>query len=189
MGMIEKVRACMLCAEHLPHSPRPVFTVHPKAKILIIGQAPGRKVHESGIPWNDASGQRLRTWLGVDEVSFYNPELFALLPMGFCYPGSGRSGDLPPRPECAPQWHKVLITMMPEIRLTLLFGQYAQSRYLGESRKSTLTETVRNWQAYIPNYLPLPHPSPRNQIWERKNPWFEAEILPYLKTAVIGAIN
>lgn len=184
MQIVEQAKSCTICAEHLPHGPRPVFTVHPKAKILIIGQAPGRKVHETGIPWDDASGKRLRNWLGVDDATFYNPEVFALLPMGFCFPGSGKSGDLPPRPECAPQWHANLIRLMPRIRLTLLFGQYAQARYLGEARKENLTETVRNWRVYAPDYLPLPHPSPRNQIWERKNPWFGAEVLPYLKEMV-----
>lgn len=184
MSLIQQARSCTLCAAHLPHGPRPVFTVHPKAKILIIGQAPGRKVHQTGIPWDDASGKRLRHWLGVDDAAFYNPEIFALLPMGFCYPGAGKSGDLPPRPECAPQWHQPLLNLMPDIRLTLLFGQYAQAHYLGEARKKNLTETVRNWESYVPAYLPLPHPSPRNQIWERKNPWFESEVLPYLREAV-----
>ena len=162
--LIRDARSCTLCTPHLPHGTRPVFTVHPAAKILIIGQAPGRKVHETGIPWDDASGKRLRQWLGVDDAVFYNPEVFALLPMGFCYPGTGKSGDLPPRPECAPKWHEPLLALMPDIRLTLLFGQYAQERYLGERRKATLTETVQNWKNYVPDFLPLPHPSPRNQI-------------------------
>ncbi len=188
MKLIKEAKKCDMCAAHLPHGTRPVFTVHPKAKILIIGQAPGRKVHETGIPWDDASGKRLRKWLGVDDATFYNPALFSLLPMGFCYPGTGKSGDLPPRPECAPQWHEVLINLMPEIKLTLLFGQYAQKRYLGEGRKKTLTETVRNWKEFAPQYLPLPHPSPRNQIWERRNPWFGEEVLPYLKEKVAAVI-
>lgn len=187
--MIQQAQSCILCAEFLPQGPRPVFTVHPKAKILIIGQAPGRKVHETGIPWDDASGKRLRNWLGVDDPTFYDAEVFALLPMGFCFPGTGKSGDLPPRPECAPKWHEVLLRLMPDIRLTLLFGQYAQERYLGAARKKMLTETVLNWQQYVPEYLPLPHPSPRNQIWERKNPWFGAEVLPYLKRAVEEALG
>ena len=184
--LIRDARSCTLCTPHLPHGTRPVFTVHPAAKILIIGQAPGRKVHETGIPWDDASGKRLRQWLGVDDAVFYNPEVFALLPMGFCYPGKGKSGDLPPRPECAPKWHEPLLALMPDIRLTLLFGQYAQERYLGERRKATLTETVQNWKNYVPDFLPLPHPSPRNQIWEKKNPWFGEEVLPYLKEVVMG---
>lgn len=182
--IIQQARDCTICAAHLPHGVRPVFAVHPKARVLIIGQAPGRKVHETGIPWDDASGKRLRDWLGVDTQTFYNPEIFALLPMGFCFPGSGKTGDLPPRPECAPQWHRVFLNMMPDIQLTLLFGQYAQERYLGERRKANLTGTVRNWRAYVPEYLPLPHPSPRNQIWEKKNPWFGAEVLPFLKECV-----
>ncbi len=188
MNPIEEARNCNICAQYLPHGTNPVFTVHPAAKILIIGQAPGRKVHESGIPWDDASGKRLRHWLGVDEATFYNPADFSILPMGFCYPGTGKSGDLPPRPECAPQWHEVLIKMMPGIRLTLLFGQYAQARYLGEHRRKNLTETVRNWQEFVPDYLPLPHPSPRNQIWERRNPWFAVEVLPYLRRVVEEAL-
>lgn len=157
-------------------------------KILIIGQAPGRKVHETGIPWDDPSGKRLRQWLGVDDETFYNPEIFGILPMGFCYPGTGKSGDLPPRPECAPKWHEPLLKMMPEVKLTLLFGQYAQERYLGKKRQKNLTETVRNWKDYLPDYLPLPHPSPRNQIWVRKNPWFEEEVLPFLKETVRNSI-
>ena len=184
MEIIEQAKQCKICAAYLPHGCRPVFTVHPRAKIVIIGQAPGRKVHESGVPWDDASGQRLRNWLGVDESTFYNPEIFSILPMGFCYPGTGKSGDLPPRPECAPQWHRALLEGMPAIQLTLLFGQYAQKRYLGKDRRKNLTETVRNWESYTPPYLPLPHPSPRNRIWERKNPWFAEEVLPFLKTKV-----
>lgn len=186
---IQKAKDCTICAAHLPHGCRPVFTVHPKAKINIIGQAPGRKVHESGIPWDDASGKRLRNWLGVDKATFYDPEIFAILPMGFCFPGTGKSGDLPPRPECAPQWHDLFLEMMPEIKLTILFGQYAQKRYLGKNRKKNLTETVRNWGEYTPGFLPLPHPSPRNQIWERKNPWFVEEVVPYLKNMVADAIK
>ena len=189
MKLIEDAQKCNICAAYLPHGCRPVFTVHPKAKILIIGQAPGRKVHETGIPWDDASGKRLRDWLGVDDTIFYDPEIFSLLPMGFCYPGTGKSGDLPPRPECAPKWHDVFINTMPGIKLTLLFGQYAQGRYLGDKMKRNLTETVRNWQEYAPQYLPLPHPSPRNQIWERRNPWFGEEVLPYLKEKITEVIS
>jgi uracil-DNA glycosylase len=184
MEIIQQAKNCTICAPYLPNGCRPVFTVHPAAKILIIGQAPGRKVHETGIPWNDASGKRLRQWLGVDDALFYNPEIFAMMPMGFCYPGTGKSGDLPPRPECAPQWHNALLQVMPHIQLTLLFGQYAQERYLGSERKTNLTETVKHWQLYLPNYLPLPHPSPRNQIWERKNGWFHEEVLPWMRERV-----
>ena len=164
--LIQSARNCTICAAQLPHAPRPVFVVHPAARILIIGQAPGRKVHESGIPWDDASGKRL----------------------GFCFPGTGKSGDLPPRPECAPQWHEPLLRLMPNIELTLLFGQYAMQHYLGDRRRKNLTETVRNWQDYQDNFLPLPHPSPRNQLWVRKNPWFEAEVLPYLQQRVAALL-
>lgn len=182
--LIASARSCTICAPYLPHGTRPVFNIHPRSRIVIIGQAPGRKVHETGIPWDDPSGKRLRSWMGVDDHTFYNPENFAILPMGFCYPGKGRSGDLPPRPECAPQWHEPLLRMMPEVQLTLLFGQYALERYLGDKRQKNLTETVRNWKAYHPDFLPLPHPSPRNQIWERKNPWYGEEVLPYLRKRV-----
>ncbi len=187
--IVLEAQKCTICAPHLPHGTRPVFSIHPKTKILIIGQAPGRKVHESGIPWDDASGKRLRQWLNVDDATFYNPEIFGILPMGFCFPGTGKSGDLPPRPECAPKWHETFLRLMPQVQLTLLFGQYAQARYLGDSRKKNLTETVKNWKAYLPKYLPLPHPSPRNQIWMRKNEWFEAEVLPFLKAKVEEVIK
>lgn len=187
--LIDSAKSCTICAPHLPHGPRPVFNIHPRSRIVIIGQAPGRKVHETGIPWDDPSGKRLRNWLGVDDSTFYNPEYFAILPMGFCYPGKGRSGDLPPRPECAPKWHEPLLRMMPEAQLTLLFGQYALERYLGDKRQKNLTETVRNWKAYHPDFLPMPHPSPRNQIWERRNPWFGEEVLQYLRKRVEGILG
>ena len=182
--IIEQARSCTICEPHLKDGVRPVFTVHPAARINIIGQAPGRKVHESGIAWNDASGKRLREWLGVDDATFYNPEIFAIMPMGFCFPGTGKSGDLPPRKECAPQWHQPLLNLMPNIELTLLFGQYAQAKYLGKKRYKTLTETVKNWHEYLPEFIPLPHPSPRNQIWLRKNEWFETDVLPFMRERV-----
>lgn len=188
-NIIEQARNCTICEPFLKDGVRPVFTIHPAARINIIGQAPGRKVHESGIPWNDASGKRLREWLGVDEAAFYRPELFAILPMGFCFPGTGKSGDLPPRKECAPQWHQPLLRLMPNIELTLLFGQYAQAEYLGKQRYRTLTETVQNWKNYLPDYLPLPHPSPRNQFWLRKNPWFEEEIVPFLQQKIADILK
>lgn len=150
--------------------------------MVIIGQAPGRKVHESGIPWKDASGDRLREWLGVDSETFYDPRRIALLPMGFCFPGTGKSGDLAPRPECAPLWHKPLLAAMPEVRLTLLVGRFAQNRYLGERARPTLTETVRTFETFLKDgLLPLPHPSPRNRLWLQRNPWFEEEVLPQLR--------
>ena len=188
-SIITAAENCTICAPHLKDGVRPVFVVHPKAKIVIIGQAPGRKVHESGVPWNDASGKRLRKWLGVTDEQFYNPELFAIIPMGFCFPGTGKSGDLPPRPECAPKWHEPMLNMMPNIKVSLLFGMYAQKYYLGKRRKRTLTETVRNWEEYAPKYLPMPHPSPRNGIWLRKNEWFEANVVPFLQEAVQNAIS
>lgn len=182
--LITKAKDCSICAKFLSHGTRPVFSIHPKSKILIIGQAPGRKVHETGIPWDDPSGKNLRKWLGVDDETFYNPEVFGILPMGFCYPGKGKSGDLPPRPECAPKWHDSLLSIMPNVELTLLFGQYAIGRYLGNSRKKNLTETVRNWEEYLPQYLPLPHPSPRNRFWMAKNEWFEQQVIPFLQRTV-----
>lgn len=151
---------------------------------MIIGQAPGTRVQETGIPWNDPSGVELRRWLNVSDEQFYNPELFAIVPMGFCYPGKGKSGDLPPRPECAPQWHDEIWKETPNIQLTLLIGKYAQAYYLKEKSANTITENVKNWQQFLPEYLPLVHPSPRNRIWQKKNPWFEKEILPILQDQV-----
>ena len=187
--IIQAAQNCTICEPFLKDGVRPVFTVHPHARINIIGQAPGRKVHESGIPWADASGKRLRQWLGVDDEIFYSPEYFAIMPMGFCFPGTGKSGDLPPRPECAPQWHTQIFDHLEEVRLTLLIGLYAQNYYLGERKKSTLTETVRNFEAYLPEFLPLVHPSPRNGIWMRKNPWFEEEVVPQLQTVVSEVVS
>jgi uracil-DNA glycosylase len=154
------------------------------AEIMIVGQAPGTRVHATGIPWNDPSGDRLRSWMGVDKETFYNPARFAILPMGFCYPGKGKSGDLPPRPECAKAWREKLHAELPNIRFTLLIGQYAQAYYLGNKRKKTLTETVKHWQDYLPEFLPLPHPSPRNYYWLKKNSWFEEEVVPALQQTI-----
>lgn len=182
--LLKEVKSCVLCQAHLPYAPRPVFSVHPKAKIVIIGQAPGQKVQASGVPWMDQSGKELRRWLGVTEAQFYDPEIFALMPMGFCYPGTGTSGDLPPRPECAPTWHPKLLKCMKSVRVTLLIGQYAQKYYLRESQKENLTETVKAFRAYLPTYLPLVHPSPRNKIWQKRNPWFEKTLVPALRSQV-----
>lgn len=182
--LLTDVRSCQVCLNHLPHGCRPIVQCSEKSRILIIGQAPGARVHASGIPWDDVSGENLRNWLGVSKAQFYDPAFFALMPMGFCYPGSGKSGDLPPRPECAPLWHERILEKMPDIRLTLLIGQYAQSRYLGSLTRANLTETVRCWQDFLPQYLPLPHPSPRNRIWLKKNEWFEQEVVPSLRQAV-----
>lgn len=182
--LLQEIKGCSVCKEFLPLGPRPVVAASETSKILIIGQAPGSKVHETGIPWDDPSGDRLREWMGIDKNTFYDKSLIALLPMGFCYPGRGKSGDLPPRSECAPLWHKSLLGLMPDIQLTLLFGAYAQSYYLKDRKKKTLTDTVRNHEEYLPDYLPMPHPSPRNNIWLKKNPWFETKLLPILKSQV-----
>ncbi len=154
------------------------------SRVLIIGQAPGRKVHESGIPWNDASGRNLRAWLGISEKEFYDESKFALLPMGFCYPGSGKSGDLPPRPECAPLWHSQVLNELRDVKITLLIGQYAQKYYLREAAKENLTLTVKSYSEYLPEFLPLPHPSPRNRIWLRKNQWFEKKLIPVIQKRI-----
>ena len=186
---IDQILACNICAEHLPLGPRPVFRVHPASKIVIIAQAPGRMVHLSGIPWNDQSGDRLRDWLGVDKDTFYEASNFAILPMGFCYPGKGKSGDLPPRKECAPQWHETLLNMMPNLKLKLVIGQYAQKAYLSNTRKRNLTETVRTFEEYLPDSFPLPHPSPINIRWRKKNPWFESAIVPILQAHIKEALK
>ena len=187
-SILREVRNCKLCEAHLPLGANPVLSVNSQSKILIIGQAPGTKVHATGIPWNDPSGNELRRWLDVDTTTFYDPEIFGIMPMGFCYPGRGRGGDLPPRKECAPTWHSMLSSQMPNLKLTLLIGAFAQSYYLGERRKNNLTETVKNFKEYLPNYFPLVHPSPRNRLWMRKNPWFKTEVLPELRDRVLAII-
>lgn len=187
--LVAEIKNCTICAAHLPLGPRPVFSFAKDSKIAIIGQAPGTKVHESGIPWDDASGKQLRTWLDVTEEAFYNPSNFAIIPMGFCYPGKGKSGDLPPRPECAPQWHKTMFQQMDSVELFILIGSYAQAYYLNDRTEKNLTETVRNFEAYLPTYFPLPHPSPRNSFWLRKNPWFEKDILPQLRNQVQNILS
>jgi uracil-DNA glycosylase len=182
--LLREVRACTLCAAHLPHGPRPVVQMSAGARILVAGQAPGRKVHASGVPFDDASGERLRQWMGLDTAAFYDPKTVALLPMGFCYPGTGRSGDLPPRPECAPQWRTRLLRALPRIELTLVIGQYAMAWHLPSQRTLSLTDTVRRWRDHWPALLPMPHPSPRNNLWLKANPWFEAEVVPALQARV-----
>jgi uracil-DNA glycosylase len=182
--LLADVRACTLCAESLPLGPRPIVQVHPQARILIAGQAPGSKVHQSGVPFDDASGNRLREWMGIDKTIFYDASKVAILPMGFCYPGTGTSGDLPPRPECAAAWRTKLLAQMPNIQLTLVIGQYAQAWHLKDAKQDSLTDIVKAWRDYWPNVLPLPHPSPRNNIWLKRNGWFEGDVLPALRGRV-----
>lgn len=186
--LLEDVRGCRLCEKNLPRGPRPTLAAATTARLLIVGQAPGTKVHETGVPWNDLSGDRLRNWLQMDRDTFYDPSRVAIIPMGFCYPGRGRSGDLPPRPECAPRWHGPLLEELPELKLTLLVGQYAQRYYLPD-RGATLGDTVQRWHDWLPRFFPLPHPSPRNQLWLRKRPWFEEEVVPALRQEVRRALN
>ncbi len=189
-SLLKEIRDCCLCEEHLPLGPRPVVQAHLQAVVLIVGQAPGRRVHETGIPFNDPSGVRLREWMGIDASVFYDAKKIALLPMGFCYPGTGKSGDLPPRPECADAWCEKLLGALPNIRLTLAIGQYAQKYHLAPGQKKNLTETVKAWEDYLGEGLvPLPHPSPRNNLWLRKNPWFEVEVLPALKLKVRALLS
>lgn len=183
-ALLAEIRACRLCAEHLPLGPRPILRASATARLLVVGQAPGTRVHATGIPWNDPSGDRLRQWLDLDRERFYDEARVAIVPMAFCYPGKGASGDLPPRPECRQTWHPRLIPRLPHIELTLAIGRYAQAYFLGERRRRTLTETVRAWREYAPAVLPLPHPSPRNVGWFKANPWFEAELVPALRERV-----
>ena len=187
-AILPEIRGCTVCATHLPHPPRPVVQIDASAKIIIIGQAPGSKVHESGVPWQDQSGERLREWTGLSEKTFYQPARIALMPMGFCYPGAKDGADLPPRPECAPLWHTRLLPLLPKVRLTLLVGIHAQGYYLRDAAKSTMTETVRGFKAHGPALFPLPHPSWRSTGWMRRNPWFEADVLPVLRKRVRAAL-
>ena len=182
--LLREIKSCDVCAAHLELGPNPVVTASPRSRIIIIGQAPGTRVHKTGIPWNDPSGDLLREWLKMDREMFYDPEHIALIPMGFCYPGKGKSGDLPPRPECAPLWHEKLFAKMKAVELILLIGQYSQKEYLAAGKQKNLTETVRNYKDYLPRFFPLPHPSPRNRLWLRKNPWFDATVIPALRRRV-----
>lgn len=186
-SLLAEVRACTLCAAHLPLGPRPVLQLHPSARILIAGQAPGRKVHESGVPFDDASGDRLRAWLGVSRDTFYDARQIAILPMGFCFPGTGKSGDLPPRPECALAWRAQLLSHLNHLELTVVIGQYALDHHLpgtGGAVGGSVTQTVQGWRSHGPQTMPLPHPSPRNNIWLKRNPWFEVDLLPVLRARV-----
>jgi uracil-DNA glycosylase len=183
--LLQEIRQCRQCAAELPLGPRPVLRAGATARLMIVGQAPGTRVHETGIPWNDPSGERLRDWLQVDKEIFYDENRIAIVPMGFCYPGVDRNGgDKPPRPECAPHWHPLIAPYLPNVALTLLVGSYAQKYYLGKDRGKSMTETVRLWRNYQPQFLPLPHPSWRNTAWLKKNPWFADEVLPALRRRV-----
>jgi uracil-DNA glycosylase len=188
VSLLTQVRACTLCAAYLPLGPRPVVQLHPSARLLIAGQAPGRKVHETGVPFDDASGERLRAWLGISREVFYDERQVAILPMGFCYPGTGKSGDLPPRPECAPAWRAPLLAGLQRLQLTLVIGQYAQAYHL-PNVEATLTDAVLAWRDHWPGVVPLPHPSPRNNLWLKRNPWFEVELLPVLRERVAQLLD
>ena len=181
--MLAQVRACRICEPRLPHGVRPVVQLAPEARVLIAGQAPGRRVHESGVPFDDPSGDRLREWMGVDRDTFYDGRQVAILPMGFCYPGTGTSGDLPPRPECAPAWREQLLEQLPNVGLTLVLGQYAQGYHLGGPKQS-VTGAVQEWSRFWPDQVPLPHPSPRNQGWFKRNPWFITDVLPKVRKRI-----
>lgn len=179
-----EIRACRICEPYLPLGPRPVFIARPEARLLIAAQAPGRRVHETGLPFNDPSGDRLRDWLGVDRETFYYHPAIAIVPMGFCYPGTGKGGDLPPRPECAVAWRKPLLAAMPRIETTVVIGRYALDWHLGLGRGQRVTDIVAAWREFAPAHFPLPHPSPRNNRWLTSNPWFEREVVPALRERV-----
>ncbi len=187
--LLAEIRHCTVCGQYLPYGPRPVVQLNPQAKILIASQAPGRKVHETGIPFNDASGGRLREWLGIDREIFYNKEKVAILPMGFCYPGKSRSGDLPPRPECEKIWHAKILDQLRNIQLKLVIGRYALAYHIPQFQSSTLTEAVQSWHSLWPEIVPLPHPSPRNTFWLKRNPWFEEDVLPALRQRVAEILS
>lgn len=182
--LLSLISKCSECAAQLELGPRPIVSAHAHSRIVIIGQAPGSIVHKSGIPWDDKSGQNLRAWMGIDDETFYNPKKIALVPMGFCYPGKGKSGDLPPIKKCAPLWHQKLLTKIENVELVLLIGKYAQEYYLGDRLKRTLTDTVKNYKEYLPDYFVLPHPSPRNNIWQAKNEWYKKEVIPQLQLQI-----
>lgn len=181
--LLKEIKSCTVCEKHLEWGINPIISASTESRIIIIGQAPGRLVHNTGIPWNDKSGKNLRSWLNISEEVFYDSGKIALIPMSFCYPGTGKTGDLPPRKECAPLWHYKLMSLIKNAKLTILVGQFAQNYYL-KDKMLTLTETVKNYNSYLPQYFPLPHPSPRNNIWQAKNKWFNQEVLPVLKETV-----
>jgi uracil-DNA glycosylase len=187
--LLAAVRACRACAAQLPLGPRPVLQAGADARLLVVGQAPGARVHASGVPWDDRSGERLRGWMGIDAATFYDASRIAIVPMGFCYPGRGGGGDLPPRRECAELWFERLLAGLPRIELTLLIGQYAQRHFLGKRRRASLTETTRHWAEHAPRFIPLPHPSPRNTAWFQGNAWFDAELVPVLRRRVRALVD
>jgi uracil-DNA glycosylase len=189
-ALVAEMRACTLCADRLPLGPKPTFRIAPTARLLLVGQAPGTRVHETGIPWNDRSGERLREWLQLDRERFYDSRNIAILPTGLCYPGVDKNGgDKPPCPICAPTWHPRVLPHLAMVGLTLLIGSYAQAHYLGEARGGSMHETVMRWRDYLPRFLPLPHPSWRNTAWLGRNPWFENELLPELRARVHALID
>lgn len=188
-SLLTQIRDCTYCQGYLPYPPKPVLNFNSRSKIIIIGQAPGIKVHQSGIPWNDASGERLRNWLDVSTDEFYEPENFAIVPMGFCYPGKDSKGDLPPRSECAELWMEKILSCFSHKQLTILLGQYSQNYFLHKTRKKTLTKTVKNYKEYLPGYFVLPHPSPRNNIWLKKNPWFLEDNIPEIKLIIRSVLS
>jgi uracil-DNA glycosylase len=187
--LLNRIHACRVCEASLPFEPRPILRAGATSRVLIVGQAPGRKVHETGIPWNDAAGDRLREWLQLDRETFYDESRIAIVPVGLCYPGTGKSGDLPPRPECAPLWHPPLLEELKNIELILLIGAYARNFYLKEEKKKSLTETVRSYRDHLPLYFTLAHPSPRNKLWLKNNPWFEDEVIPQLRKRVRAVLQ
>ncbi len=186
--LISEIETCNICRAQLPFEPKPILQVNPKARLLIVGQAPGRKAHESGKPFDDASGNRLREWMGVNRELFYCSDLIAIIPMGFCFPGTGKAGDLPPRSECAHTWRSRLMAQLPSLETTLVIGQYAQNYHL-EKKYQTVTEAVNHWRNSWPKLVPLPHPSPRNNLWLKRNPWFEEKLVPVLKKRISSIIS
>lgn len=182
--LLDQIKQCKICKEHLPLEPKPILRFNENSKIVIIGQAPGIKAHEKGLDFDDLSGDKLRSWLGVDRETFYNTDNFAVIPMGFCYPGKGKTGDLPPRPECKPKWHQSIFESLKNVQLTMLIGAYSQKAYLGEDFQKNLTQTVISYHSYLPEYFPIPHPSPTNRFWMAKNKWFVTDVIPELQQRV-----